>query len=80
VCKWSETHHWKAFDESYKFALDLIPIGALNKELCPHKIVGVQTETVSGLLLGSPETKSHLDVGIVERCKKYYMGEGGGFP
>ncbi len=34
---------------------------------------------VSGLLLGSPGTKSHLDVGAVERRKKYYMGEGGGF-
>jgi len=29
---------------------------------------------------GSPETKSHLDVGIVERHKVYYKGEGGGFP
>jgi hypothetical protein len=28
---------------------------------------------------GSPETKSHLDVGLVERCRVYYMGEGGGF-
>ncbi len=35
---------------------------------------------VSGLLLGSPETKSHLNVGATERCRKYYMGEGGGFP
>jgi len=35
---------------------------------------------VSGLLLGSPETKSHSNVGAVERHKKYYMGEGGGFP
>jgi len=23
--------------------------------------------------------KSHSDVGVVERCKEYYMGEGGGF-
>jgi hypothetical protein len=28
---------------------------------------------------GSPETKSHLDVGAVERRREYYMGEGGGF-
>jgi hypothetical protein len=26
------------------------------------------------------ETKSHLDVGPVERCILYYKGEGGGFP
>ncbi len=42
--------------------------------------MGVQTGTVSGLLLGSPGTKSHLDVGAVERRREYYMGEGGGFP
>jgi hypothetical protein len=28
---------------------------------------------------GSPETKSHLDVALVERCKVYYKGEGDGF-
>jgi hypothetical protein len=26
------------------------------------------------------ETKCHLDVGLVERHKLYYKGEGGGFP
>jgi hypothetical protein len=30
VCKWSATHHWKALEESYKFSLDLIPIGGLS--------------------------------------------------
>jgi len=35
---------------------------------------------ISGLPLGSPGTKSHLDVGPVERCRVYYKGEGGGFP
>jgi len=25
-------------------------------------------------------TKSHSDVGAMERHRKYYMGEGGGFP
>jgi hypothetical protein len=29
---------------------------------------------------GSPGTKSYLDVGLVERCRVYYMREGGGFP
>jgi hypothetical protein len=33
VCKWSATHRWKALDKNYKFALDLIPIKGLNKEL-----------------------------------------------
>jgi hypothetical protein len=33
ACKGSATHRWKALDKSYKFALDLIPIGGLSKEL-----------------------------------------------
>jgi hypothetical protein len=43
-------------------------------------VVGVQTGIVSRLLLGSLGIKSHSDVGAMERRKKYYMGEGGGFP
>jgi hypothetical protein len=43
-------------------------------------MAGVQTGTISGLLLGSPGIKSHLDAGAVERHRKYYVGEGGGFP
>jgi len=35
---------------------------------------------VLGLLLGSPRTKSHSDVGAIGRHREYYMGEGGGFP
>jgi hypothetical protein len=37
-------------------------------------------ESKPGLLLGSPKNKSHLDVGVAKKRKKYYMGEGGGFP
>jgi len=36
--------------------------------------------TISGLQLGSPGKKSDLDVALVEHCREYYMGEGGGFP
>jgi hypothetical protein len=43
-------------------------------------VAGIQTRTVSGLLLGGPRIKSHSDVGATERRRKYYMGEGGGFP
>jgi hypothetical protein len=80
ACKWSVTHCWKALDEIYKFASNLIPIGGLGKELWFCKVVGVQTGTVSGLLLGSPRIKSHSNVGAAERWKEYYMGEGGGYP
>jgi hypothetical protein len=80
ACRWSATHRWKALEESYEFASNLIPIRSLSKKLWVHKVIGVQTETVSGLLFGSPKTKSHSDVGAAERHRKYYMGEGGGFP
>ncbi len=35
---------------------------------------------ILGLPLGSPGTKSHLDVALVERRIVYYKGESGGFP
>jgi hypothetical protein len=73
------THHWKALDESYKFASNLIPIGGLGKELWLCKVTVIQIGTISRLLLGSPGIKSHSDVCAVERRREYYMGEGGGF-
>jgi len=66
VCRWSATHCWKALNESYKLALDLIPIWGLRKELWTHKVQGIQTKAVSGLLLGSLGTKSHSNVGATE--------------
>ncbi len=36
--------------------------------------------TISGLQLGSPGKKSHLDVVPETWRREYYMGEGGGFP
>jgi hypothetical protein len=35
---------------------------------------------ISGLPLLSLETKCHLDVAPVERCREYCKGEGGGSP
>ncbi len=43
------------------------------------KVTEVPALAVSGLPLGSPGTKSHLDVTPVEKRRVYYMGEGGGF-
>jgi len=80
VWRWSATDHWKALEESYKFAPDLVPIRGLNWELWAPKVSGVQSETISGLLFGSPEIKSHSDAGAVKQRREYYMGEGGGFP
>ncbi len=74
------TLRWKAFEENYKIASDLIPIRGLSRELQAPKVPRVQTGTVSGLLLGSPRNKNHLNAGAAEQRKEYYMGEGGGFP
>jgi hypothetical protein len=80
VCRRSATRRWKALEESYKIASDLIPIQALSQELQAPKVLGLETGIVSGLPLGSPGNKSHLDAGAVEQRREYYRGEGGGFP
>jgi hypothetical protein len=80
VFRRSATWNWKALNESYKIALDLIPIRGLSKKLWMPKVPEVQTRTVSGLLLGSLGKKCHSDVASTESCREYYMGEGGGFP
>jgi hypothetical protein len=80
VCRWSATQRWKALKDSYNFSSDLTPIGDLSREIGAPKVPGIQTRTISGLLLGSPRKKCHSDVASAESCRKYYMGEGGGFP
>jgi hypothetical protein len=79
VCRRSATWYWKALEESYNFDWDLAPIGCGSREIWAPKVSGLQPGTVSGLLLGSPGKKSHLDVASGENCREYYMGEGGGF-
>ncbi len=80
VCRGRATYRWKAFDKRYNFALDRISISGLLAKLWGSKVTRVPTWTISGLPLGSPETKTHLDVGFVANHKVYYKGEGGGFP
>jgi hypothetical protein len=70
VWRWSVTHRWKALDESYNFASNLITIRGLHRKLCALKVVKIP-------VVG---TKNHLDVAPMESCRVYYMGEGGGFP
>jgi len=78
--RWRATYSWKAFDKSYNFSSDLISIGGLHAKLWACKIPTVPDEKISRLPLRNPKTKRHLDVGLMERHKVYYMGEGGGFP
>ncbi len=66
VCRWSVMRRWKALKESYNFGLDLTPIRGRSQELWVSKVPGVQPGTVSGLQLGSPGKKSHLDVAPTE--------------
>ncbi len=42
--------------------------------------MGIPNLGILGLPFESPGTKCHLDVGLVERHKVYYKGEGDGFP
>jgi hypothetical protein len=44
------------------------------------KVAGVPTLRISGFPFGSPRTKYHLDVGLMERRRVYCKGEGDGFP
>jgi hypothetical protein len=55
--RWRATYRGKALDEGYNFALDLISIKGFHTKLWPLKIMGVPTLGISGLPLGSPETK-----------------------
>jgi hypothetical protein len=80
VYKWRATYCWNVLDEGYNFALDLIVIQGLHAKLWAPKVVGVLVVGISGLSLGSPRTKCHLDVVFMERHKEYYKGDGGGFP
>jgi len=78
VCRWHAKYHWKALHEGYNFVSDLVSIRGLYTKLWGSKVAKVLTLTILGLSLGNRGTKIHLDVGLVERQKVYYKGEGGG--
>jgi hypothetical protein len=75
ACRWHGTYHWKDLDEAYNFASYFTLIGGFHTKLWPPKVVGVKFRK-----FGSPGTKWHLSVGPMAKHKKYYKGEGGGFP
>ncbi len=85
ACRWCAAYHQKDLEKGYNFALDIISIGGLQTKLWGPKVgipttLGIPTLRISGPPFGSPVTKCHLDVGLVERHKVYYKGEGDGFP
>jgi hypothetical protein len=57
MCRWHDTYHWKALDEGYNFALDLISIRGLHTKLWAPKVTRVPTLGISRLALGSLGTK-----------------------
>jgi hypothetical protein len=74
------TYYWKALNEGYNFALNLITIGSLHAKLCAPKVTGVLVARISKFPLGSPRTKNPFKCGPLWRGVKYYKREGGGFP
>jgi len=80
VCRWRVTYYWKALDEGYNFALDLISIRGFRKKLWGPKVIGIPIVGISRLPLRSPRTKWHLGASPVARHRVYYKGEGGDFP
>jgi hypothetical protein len=49
-------------------------------KLWAPKVMKVPVVGILGLPFGSHGIKCHLDVGLVERHRVYYKGEGGDFP
>jgi hypothetical protein len=80
ACRWRSIYRWKTLDEGYNFSLDLISIRGLHTKLWVPKVMGVLIVRISGLPLGSPETKGHLGAGHMAMHRVYYKGEDGGFP
>jgi hypothetical protein len=46
-CKWHTTYHWKALDEGYNFASDLILIEVLHIKLWAFKVIRVSILRIS---------------------------------
>jgi len=70
--------------ESSRWELQLCFRPHLNRRSA-HKVIEPQSRespnfAILRLSLGSLETKNHLDMGLVEKHRVYYKGEGGGFP
>jgi len=80
ACRWRVIYCWKALNEGYNFSLNLILIGGLHAKLWACKVVRILVVKISGLPSEILGTKCHLDVGLMEKHKVYYKGEGGGFP
>jgi len=59
--------------------LYFILIKGLHTKLWGSKVAKITTLGISRFPFGSPGTKCHLDVSLMERHIVYYKGKGGGF-
>jgi len=57
ACRWRATYCWKAFNEEYNFASELISIKILNTNLWAPKVVKVPVVRISRFPFGNPKTK-----------------------
>jgi hypothetical protein len=80
TCRWCATYHWNFFDKRYNFVLDFVSIKCVHTKLWGPKVVRILILAILGLPLKNPRTKCHLDMGLVEKHRVYYKGEGGDFP
>jgi hypothetical protein len=64
--RWHAINFWKALNKGYNFVLDFIIIEGLHAKLWAPKFSRVLVEGILGLPFGSPGTKCHLDVGLME--------------
>jgi len=63
MCRYRATYRWKAFDEGYNFASNLISITGLHAKLWDPKVAAIPTLAISRLPFGSLETKMSFGCG-----------------
>jgi hypothetical protein len=74
------TNRWKVLNKGYNFAWNLTIIEGLHNKLWVSKVIGVLILGIMGLPIWESQEKCHLGVTPMVNHKKYYEGEGGGFP
>jgi hypothetical protein len=80
ACMQRATYRWKAFDESYNFALDFIAIEGLHMKLCSPKVTGVPVVEFRDSYLGVLGQKAIWMWSSWRGAEYTTRGEGGGFP
>ncbi len=73
-------YHWRAFNNGYNFAIDLISIRGFHKKLLVSKVVEIIISRIIGLLTWESREKCHLNVAFMVCHKEYYKRENCDFP